>query len=158
MLAFILPPQGWELNKKDLSTNHSDVIFIAMVKIVGYMLTWTTYGTWLQGDEKGYVKKGKILPGNEKLEKANRKLQKLSTINLTKKEKEVVCEAILKAAEPCGESIEQIISRYKNIAMFALRKNGRSSCQIWTSGFDKRFCFTEEDLENRTNYVNNHKK
>ena len=125
------------------------------------------------------MKKGEILSGNVKLEKANRKLQKLSTINLTKKEKGVVCEAILKesekihhkiialvvcsnhvhlVAEPCGESIEQIVSRYKNIAMFALRKNGRSSSRIWTRGFDKRFCFTERDLLNRANYVNRHKK
>jgi len=28
-------------------------------KIIGCMLTWTTYGTWLQEDEKGYVKDGK---------------------------------------------------------------------------------------------------
>ena len=32
-----------------------------MVKTLGYMVTWTTYGTWLQGDEQGYVKKGKVL-------------------------------------------------------------------------------------------------
>ena len=61
-------------------------------------------------------------------------------------------------AKPCGQSIEQIVSRYKNIAMFALRKNDRASSRIWTRGFDKRFCFTEQDLETRTNYVNSHKK
>ena len=27
-----------------------------MSDMVGYMLTWTTYGTWLQGDERGWVK------------------------------------------------------------------------------------------------------
>ena len=46
-----------------------------MAKMVGYMLTWTTYGTWLQGDERGYVKDGRILGGNEALEKANRQSQ-----------------------------------------------------------------------------------
>src|SRR5438132_13645292 len=25
---------------------------------LAYHLTWTTYGTWLQGDERGWVKKG----------------------------------------------------------------------------------------------------
>ena len=44
-----------------------------MSEIVGYMLTWTTYGTWLQGDARGYVKNGKILSENKGLEKANRK-------------------------------------------------------------------------------------
>ena len=26
--------------------------------IVGIMVTWTTYGTWLPGDARGYVEKG----------------------------------------------------------------------------------------------------
>jgi hypothetical protein len=29
-----------------------------MSKIIGYMVTWTTYGSWLPGDERGYVKDG----------------------------------------------------------------------------------------------------
>ena len=33
-----------------------------MAKTLGYMITWTTYGTWLQGDERGYVKDGNICP------------------------------------------------------------------------------------------------
>jgi len=58
-------------------------------------------------------------------------------------------------AEPCGQPIEQIVSRYKNKAMFELRKLGRNG-RIWTRGFDKRFCFSEADLQNKTNYVNKH--
>jgi len=27
-----------------------------MARMIGYMLTWTTYRTWLQGDKRGYVK------------------------------------------------------------------------------------------------------
>jgi hypothetical protein len=27
-----------------------------MVKTLGYMITFTTHGTWLQGDERGFVK------------------------------------------------------------------------------------------------------
>ncbi len=26
--------------------------------MIGYMLTWTTYGSWLQGDERGWRKDG----------------------------------------------------------------------------------------------------
>jgi len=32
-----------------------------MREIIGCMITWTTYGSWLQGDKRGYVKDGKIL-------------------------------------------------------------------------------------------------
>jgi len=31
-----------------------------MAKTLGYMITWTTYGTWLQGGEKGFVKNGVV--------------------------------------------------------------------------------------------------
>jgi len=31
------------------------MVFI-MARMIGYMLTWTTYGTWLQRDKRGYVK------------------------------------------------------------------------------------------------------
>jgi len=27
-------------------------------RLFGYMLTWTTYGTWVQGDRRGFVKDG----------------------------------------------------------------------------------------------------
>ena len=142
------------------------------------MVTWTTYGTWLQGDHRGYVKNGTVNPGDEVLKKANQKQQKRPAVTLTKKEKQVVRRVILKEAErighiitalivcprhlhmvtePCSESIEKIVSRYKNVSMFALRKTGRPG-RIWTRGFDKRFCFTKQDLGNRINYVKNHKK
>ncbi len=29
-------------------------IMWGMGKVIGYMVTWTTYGTWLQGEEKGF--------------------------------------------------------------------------------------------------------
>jgi len=38
-----------------------------MEKIIGYMVTFTTYGTWLQGDKRGYVKDGKVLCKNDVL-------------------------------------------------------------------------------------------
>ena len=39
--------------------------------LIGYMLTWTTYGSWLQGDKRGYVKNGEILGSNPELYKSN---------------------------------------------------------------------------------------
>jgi len=38
-----------------------------MAKTVGYMLTWTTYGTWLQGEKKGFVKDGEVMGENTML-------------------------------------------------------------------------------------------
>ncbi len=147
-----------------------------MAKLIGYMVTWTTYGTWHQGDERGYVKKGKILPGNGKVREICQKLQRQPVVILDEEERKIVQQAILNesekigqtiralvvctnhlhlVAEPCRESIEKIVSRYKNVAMFALYKLGRIG-RIWTRGFDKRFCFSEAQLAARMNYVEKH--
>ncbi len=140
------------------------------------MVTWTTYGAWLQGDRRGYVKNGRVLPGDERIKTANRKLQRYETITLTKEEREIIRLTILAeatalghaihaiavcsnhvhfVAEPCEYSIEQAVSRYKNKSMFALRKSGRPA-RLWTKGFDKRFCFTPVQLAARIAYVQNH--
>ena len=144
--------------------------------MTGYMVTWTTYGTWLPGDKRGYVRQGKIMPGDPKILKASQSLQKAATVTLDSEQKAIIRRAILQEAQkightiealavctnhihlvarPCEESIESIVSRYKNVAMFALRIDG-SVRRIWTRGFDKRFCFNEKSLNQRIEYVKRH--
>jgi REP element-mobilizing transposase RayT len=140
------------------------------------MLTWTTYGTWLQGDKRGYVKDGQILEGDLKLFELCKALQKGQTVKLTKSEREIVQQVISSesqrigqkieamavctnhlhlAARPCDKSVERIVSMYKSVATRALRVTGRSG-PIWTTGFDKRFCFTNADLSGKIKYIQKH--
>ena len=147
-----------------------------MSKMIVYMVTWTTYGSWLQGDNRGYVKYGKIMQGNQLLLLANRSSQTTKTVKLNHEQRAIVYQAILNEAKrigqtieaisvcehhvhivarPCQESIPQIVSRYKNVAMFTLCKNAQVS-RIWTRGFDKRFCFTKEEINRRIDYVHKH--
>ena len=149
-----------------------------MAKMVGYMVTWTTYGTWSQGDRRGYVREWKILPADAGLEEANKKLQKSGLVRLTPKQKRVVEEAVVKEAKRIGqemlalavcsnhihlvaskgnESIENAVSRYKNVSSCALKKTGLTK-RIWTRGFDKRFCFSGEHLEQKIKYVRHRDK
>jgi REP element-mobilizing transposase RayT len=146
-------------------------------KIIGYMITWTTYGSWLQGDKRGYVKNGKILPANDKLKSANQKQQKFQTVKLDSSQKHIVCKAIFQEAQKINqkilaiavcsnhvhivakvssESIEQIVHRYKRLTTFVLRKAGLVG-KGWSTGFDKRFCFTDKEIEQKVKYVNRHK-
>lgn len=60
-------------------------------------------------------------------------------------------------AERIAESIEMVVSRYKNAATLALRKDGFVT-RVWTRGFDKRFCFDGQQLKRRTEYVQAHQK
>ena len=147
-----------------------------MAKLIGYMVTWTTYGTWLQGDERGYVKNGQILPGNKKLKTANKNQQKSQTVKLNPSQKQLVQNAILREAQKINQnifaiavysnhvhlvagasskSIEQIVHRYKRLSSFVLNKAGLNG-KVWSKGFDKRFCFTDREIEQKVKYVNNH--
>jgi hypothetical protein len=104
-----------EMTGKKVVDKIDGVYYSEMVKrIIGYMVTWTTYGTWLQGEKKGYVKNGKILAQNDKLKSANQRQQKYPTVKLNSE----------------------------------LRKFG-SQGKIWSTGFDKRFCFTDKEIENK---------
>jgi hypothetical protein len=96
-----------------------------MAKTLGYMVTWTTYGTWLQGDKRGYVREGKIPGWNPRLEQRNKENQTGNIIKLTNKQQKLIRKAILE--EAC--KLEQ-----------------------------KVYCFDEESLRARIDYVKGHIK
>jgi len=169
-----LPPAAG-LSRKLLSVKEFLINIEVMSRLVGYMVTWTTYGSWLPGDKRGYVENGRVLEGNKPILKACEKLQKYPTVKLNQSEKEIVRAAILKEAERIGQkietlavrtnhihlaarpgekSIERTVSMYKSAATRALRS--RRKGPVWTKSFDKRFCFSEADLSSRIKYIRNH--
>ena len=116
-----------------------------MPKTLGYMVTWTTYGTWLEGEEKGYVKRGQVLGGDKKLREQSKQNQKQATVRLTKRQRILARDAILEGATSTGEnifaiavfsnhvhlvvgagglSVEKVVSRLKSAGYYALRKCG----------------------------------
>lgn len=144
--------------------------------MIGYMLTWTTYGSWLQGDERGWVKNGRILQPDNKLYLTNKQKLNGTPVKLKEAQKRLVKEIILAeskrinqkicaftvcsdhihiVAESCSESISQIVQRYKRVSTYALQKNGFNG-KVWTKGYDKRYCFSVKDLRIRINYVLRH--
>jgi REP element-mobilizing transposase RayT len=149
-----------------------------MAKTIAYMITWTTYGTWLQGDERGFVKDGITHAGNEALVQSNQRNLKTKHIRLSPAHRQIVQKAILQKAEQLNQKISAlsvspthvhilaeyipiligiVVRYYKNSAQVALRKIGFSG-RIWTKGFDKRYCFDQKSLANRIDYVNEHNR
>ena len=147
-----------------------------MAKTMGYMITWTTYGTWLQGDERGYVKNGKILPASEALRQTNKQSQSQEAIRLSKLQQQLVQKAILKEAQNQGQRtyalvvqsnhvhlvveyiprpLSETVARYKNAARLALHAMGHKG-RVWSGGYDKRFCFDQKTLAQRIKYVQDH--
>jgi REP element-mobilizing transposase RayT len=148
-----------------------------MAKTVGYMVTWTTYGTWLQGENKGFVKNGEVRGENVAIKKDCEKKLEHEPVRLGRKEKEIVRGAIIEAAKRFKQKIlaiavysnhvhivceyvdvpiEVIAGYYKNAGRIALQKNGFKG-RVWTSGYDRRFCFNKGELKTRIEYVNRHK-
>ena len=147
-----------------------------MARMIGFMATWTTYGTWLQGDKRGYVKNGATLEANAELERSNKGLLKHDKMKIAKSLRIVVKNAILKEAEEIGQKVYAIaicsnhvhivverigercgysVGRFKTAATKALRKCGCND-KVWTKGFDKRYCYSEQELESRIKYVQRH--
>jgi REP element-mobilizing transposase RayT len=142
----------------------------------GYMLTWTIYGTWLQGDSRRYVKNGQILDADASLADSNKQRLTKEPVKLTQYQRRIVEEAIYAKAGAIGQKIYAvsvcsnhvhivlgyttkdlglIVRYYKVAAQRALRNTGFSG-RLWTKGFDKRFCFDEQSLHRRIDYVNAH--
>jgi len=149
-----------------------------MATTYGYMMTWTTYGSWLQGDKRGSIKKGKLIGPCKGLEQVNKDNQTGATVRLNRMQKEKVRKAIiersLKAGERLlaisvhsnhvhvvlgcgGKKIGSVASELKNSAYFALKSEGHDG-RVWTRGYDVRYCFDEKELQSRIEYVNRHEK
>ena len=149
-----------------------------MQELIAYMVTWTTYGTWLQGDERGYVKNGETLEPNPNLKESNLSCLKQQITKLTLKQKDTARNAILEEAKRINHNIHaiavcsnhihivaennhlpiyQVVKRYKDVATAALKRTGLNA-KLWTKGFDKRFCFTEKQLKQRIEYVDKHNR
>ena len=140
------------------------------------MLTWTTYGSWLQGDQRGWVKNGQIYRPDAELENANLQQMKTKSTILSKEQKLLAAQAITdEAAElkqkifvlaVCSNHIHlvvqninlpigRVVSHYKNAVRLALQENGFAS-KLWTGGFDKRYCMNIQELDAKINYVRKH--
>ena len=149
-----------------------------MAKTLGYMITLTTYGTWLQGDKRGYVKNGQTCHGNKALMQSNKKSQSQDMVKLTRNQQQVVRKAITEesklqdqriyalsvqsnhvhiVAEYTRQPISKIVAYYKKSARLALKAAGHNG-KLWTKGYDKRFCFDRTALEQRIKYVQDHNK
>jgi REP element-mobilizing transposase RayT len=149
-----------------------------MAKTLGYMITFTTYGTWLQGDERRFVKDGITYAANQSLADLNKQNLSKSPVRFSKNHRTIVAKAVFEKADKLNQKIlalavcsnhvhivvdyapipiGKIVRYYKNAAQVALRKVGLTG-RVWTKGFDKRYCFDEQALKSRIDYVDyNHK-
>lgn len=149
-----------------------------MQKVLGYMLTWTAYGNWLQGDKRNYVKDGQILEPNPSLENKNKENMRYPKVSLTSAQRAIIKNAIYKESAELNQRIYAIavrkshihlavecsfisagsaVSHYKNAARLAVQSNGFVG-KLWTKGFSVRYCFDKNQFDTVIQYVNKHNK
>ena len=150
---------------------------VVMSVVVGTMITWTTYGTWLPGDGRGYVEKGgevKAACVNLKSDCASRMVQE--PVRLTTEMKQIVSDSIREylqregvellaiavcsnhvhlVVKDCGRGIGEFVAQCKTVGRQAVKQTGFEG-KVWTKGYDRRFCFDEESLRARVEYVCGH--
>ena len=133
-----------------------------MGRVLGYMVTWRTYGTWRRVPEGGCLQN----PGGPVEE----------PVRLGKLEKELVRAAILEEVKRAdvrlealavysshvhvvvgdGEyPVDEFVALCKTAARSALHSAGIEG-RVWAYGYDKRFCFDREALLDRIAYVEAH--
>jgi hypothetical protein len=145
-----------------------------MANTLATMLTFTTYGTWLRGDKRGYVDDGKILPPDPDLEAHDRarmehpiylfpqdRLFDIGTFigdSLTSR-LHVIIHALHVGTwhthlviGHTNHNIAGVVRCAKESVRYGLRP-GRP---IWTDGYDKRFCFDTRAALARIRYVERH--
>ena len=135
-------------------------------------VTTTSHGTWLPGEMRGYVRKGRILPGNPQLLLLSRKLLKSQPVYFATNER---AELLVALAAACGEfqyrlsdvtiepwhlhwimfhgddPIEKAMGRLKTRMRQALDRG-----KIWTEGYCAEPLLDECAIEQAREYIAHH--
>ena len=146
-------------------------------------LTWRTYGTWLPGDERGWVERNRNGYGeatnkpDARLEGAAASRMRSRRVELTEAPREVVAESIRATCEVrdwvvmalnvrtnhvhlvvgADESSDRVLNSLKAHATRSLRKSSllEEAQDVWARGGSKRVLWNDESLAATINYTVN---
>ena len=151
---------------------------------VAYLITFTTYGTWLRGDNRGSVDKqhnrygSAFIAGRTTLHTREKSILKNPPVVLARGDQETVLEAILQVCRYRGwfahavhvrsnhvhavvsgnESPERIMADFKAYATRAIKRyNGNKPIvkRHWTRHGSTKYLWTKESLASAIRYVKN---
>lgn len=143
-------------------------------RILGVMVTMTTCGTWLRGDERGWVDEGRTFPARPELEAADRRRLKhdpfMFELPQLREVGSMIGNSLIGRLQQriraltvqawhvhfVVDSSPTPIADVVRIAKEAVRYGLRAGRPIWTDGYDKRFCCDTGTLLNRIGYVERH--
>ena len=144
---------------------------------LAYFITFTTYGTWLHGDERGSVERGGVhVDENNRRVFFEQSLMKHAPVILTAAQRRIVDETVRRVAQYRGwrldalnvrtnhvhsvisgdDSGTKILADLKSWSTRELRQRGEfeTDAEIWTAGGSAIPRFTEEEWQESVYYVN----
>lgn len=118
-----------------------------MSDALGYLLTWTTYGSWLQGDERGWVRKeaNGIQKANEKYVVTSQNNMSESVFTLGTQQRKEVKAAILETCDYRGWHIFAINVRNNHVhVVIKSDKDAKETLRILKAYGSRRLNETEK--------------
>jgi len=151
---------------------------------IGYLITFTTYGMWVHGDDRGSVDKehnrygSPFVASNRALRRKEYDTLKNQPLSLSENQREHVLRVILEVCRFRGwhahavhvrsnhvhivvsgeENPEKMMVNFKAYATRALRKHANEQSTIkkyWTRHGSTRYLWTEESIASAMKYVEN---
>jgi REP element-mobilizing transposase RayT len=143
---------------------------------LAYFLTWTTYGTWLPGDDRGWNRKrdhDSLEPSIARQESAIGQMKETPYL-LAKPEREIVEDTIRKHCEIRNWAIhavnvrsnhvhvvatapatkpETVVSQFKTWCTRKLKAKCAGRSRFWTEGASTRWINTEAELAKAIEYT-----
>lgn len=143
---------------------------------LGYFITWTTYGTWLSGDDRGWNRRGEPgpLPPSPLLVEINRTRMKETEFRLSPEARRIVEATVRKHCEIRGWFLHAVNPRSNHVHLVVtaagyepkkvrdqlkawctrrLKEAGVHRTRVWTEGGSCRWLNTDDELETAVVYV-----
>jgi REP element-mobilizing transposase RayT len=143
---------------------------------LAYLITFTTYGTWLHGDERGSIwcKEGvHLIKAEPRLQQYQQHLLTEPPFLLESQSRKIILQAILEVVKHrqwCMPAIhlrtnhihfvirahcrpEKIMTDFKAYATRALRKEGFFRNKFWTHHGSTRYLFSDAKIKEAIHYV-----
>ncbi len=144
--------------------------------VFGVLITWTTYGTWLPGDARGWrAKRGGNQPPDSELEAEAREKMKFEPVVLSPQDRAAVELACREHCDHRGWLLHAVNSRTNhvhvvvaaNVKPQTIRDQLKANCtaklrqqaipliceRTWTKGGDCEVLFDDQSLQNAIKYV-----
>lgn len=147
-----------------------------MREVFGVLITWTTYGTWLPGDARGWrAKRLGNQPADPKLEAEAREKMKFDPVTLSAADRATVEAACREHCDHRGWTLHAVNARTNHVHLVVvadvkpqtIRDQLKANCtnklrqqeqpldreRTWTKGGDCEVLYDEQSLQNAIRYT-----